>query len=102
MKQHITKTQLDRLSEKGKKKLMTWLDGQRTRGVISENGWIYSKDFPLLSIGQMIEFLLDKIKYLNWEIDMWEVEVDDMKHHAYNDYELCDTLWQATKEVLEK
>ena len=95
MKQHITKTQLDRLSEKGKKKLMTWLDGQRTRGVISENGWIYSKDFPLLSIGQMIEFVRENDKK-----HLWSWYFFDGPHAATKD--VCDIPWEAVKEVLEK
>ena len=64
---------------------------------------------PLLSIGQMIEFLLsygsfgmslcetqDPEKYV-WELD----SIDEWISENQN-VELCDALWEAVKEVLEK
>ena len=54
----------------------------------------------LLSIGQMIEFLGNR----------WLDKIDPLyrNHPVYanqqtpNNDELCDALWQAVKEVLEK
>jgi len=83
MKQHITKVQLNELSGKGKVRLFKW---------ITEKGYARNLDVepnPLLSIGQMIEFLVDSDYIMMDDFD-------------FDDNELCDTLWQATKEELEK
>lgn len=60
---------------------------------------------PLLSIGQMIEFLDTKVKpcYELRKIDlMWLIDITLDKFYQSKDYELCDALWEAIKYILEK
>lgn len=97
MKQHITVEQLNELSEKGRVALRRWTLARfpETRGVYVE--WVRtSPPLPLLSIGQMIEFLdqyiLDEILSPN-QVGECEGFIKKEK--------LCDTLWEAVKEVLE-
>ena len=125
MKQHITVEQLNELSEKSKEKLWDWCLE------IGRIGTEYKKEhkdcpsphtgdcvtyvLPLLSIGQMIEFLdehtnLRITKYIITpnEIDkqdLWEIETRVSPVFKYNDLytrseKLCDALWEAVKEVL--
>lgn len=55
---------------------------------------------PLLSIGQMIEFLDGKfINFWRGARKDWLIVIDDDKHIVKK--ELCDALWQAVKKVLE-
>ncbi len=109
MKQHIDKSQLNELSEKGEEKLSDWYEENNAAGQI-----VFRKDLsdffvtdyrdgmqffpkgciPLLSIGQMIEFL-----------DSQELTVGPLRDYADGSTEveeLCDELWQAVKEVLEE
>ena len=141
MKQHITVEQLNELSEKGKEKLRKWWKPQDTDLVWNwknkgepeinhacnyQEAWDssagsdgYGNCFPLLSIGQMIEFLDDKrlhVPYNNdnlveffgvskYGLGHWYVGVDGSDELASTDHirlELCDALWEAVKEVLEK
>ena len=84
MKQHITIEQLNELNDKQKKELEDWT---------FEHIIMTQKKFiPLLSIGQMIEFLgidyyhaIAEYGGIDW------VEPDKM----------CDELWEAVKEVLD-
>ena len=120
MKQQITIDQLNELSEKGREHLREWwkptpisecvsickrLDGGEpieprilevdkfiAKYKESHNGWANFYYYPLLSIGQMIEFLGDdysRIVLVSYTTDF--VRADD----------LCDALWEAVKEVLE-
>ena len=80
----------------------TDMEGNVTIRSIERNG-IY---LPLISIGQMIEFLNEKSK-LNWDIRMHGKYVDlnypIFKHGPddYEDYkELCNALWEVVKSVL--
>ena len=98
MKQHITPKQLNELSEKGRERLRKWAyyEGQRSRGcdlftdgkyantIQGSTNFDVDKHYPLLSIGQMIEFL-----------------VDGCIHLPLND-ELCDELWDSVKKVLDE
>jgi len=96
MKQNITADQLGELSEKGKLHLWSW---SKTRGrfgmVASLNKFEYP--LPLLSIGNMIEFLED-VSIHKW-YGRWYVEPKNMNEIVKR--ELCDVLWSACKEVLE-
>ena len=128
MKQNITIKQLNELSEKGKEKLGKWWKpkegdifvyfvGPKDEKIF---GPYYYGDptfedssfpkFPLLSIGQMIEFLRDndkdlKMSYGRTPTNMgvygigWRVKSKgfDQTHEH-----LCDSLWEAVKETLEK
>lgn len=94
MKQNITKDQLNELSEKGKEKIRGW-QMEPYKGT-----WYEGELSPLLSIGQMIEFLGDfciDVDLSNGKLNgtgyITEAREDGM--------ELCDALWEACKEVLE-
>ena len=132
MKQNITAEQLNKLSEKGKEKLIQWwkpVFGDKFMNWAGEVFYgeqhgsddesytpdkIYyagseaegkEKDLPLLSIGQMIEFLGLEVVCLENEGNYYSVKT--LKHLNYHtepeEYpELCDALWEACKEVLEK
>ncbi len=118
MKQYITVKQLNELSEKGKERLKKWVishsyniggfkhcEGQwiEVKGIkkgIEEFKW----PFPLLSIGQMIEFL-DEQNDGEYFDAMWANDKNNTRGH-YRSFsweykeELCDCLWQAVKEIL--
>lgn len=110
MRQHITVNQLNELSEKGKYKLNLF-----TKGKYKEyDKWISipynSSDkvnfigLPVLSIGQLIEFL---DKHLSRRIvieeipDNWVFDLIGIPPQKFVEPELCDALWKAVKEVLE-
>jgi hypothetical protein len=124
MKQHITVEQLNEVSENGKNILRKWwkpavgdmVYWNDIYGPLTKNGEGYwddmeNSDFnkndysPLLSIGQMIEFLDEQSK-LNWEIrlhkPLYDINYPDSPISPdLEDYtELCDALWEAVKEVL--
>ena len=106
MKQHITNDQLKKLSKKGKEKLREF-----GYNLDSDVEWHLPPDegLPLLSIGQMIEFL-DEQEFLSRieRDELWEVQIPKTKNgvnYAWcgiNKEELCDALWKACKEVLEE
>lgn len=148
MKQKITLEQLNELSEKGREKLKEWVlkkkyhENQKgiwieTNEIITTKGIKHKKvinkfyyPYPLLSIGQMIEFLDENDsfyalnagqklnieynkgdkKHINdekfWaERDMsnpynWQCEMDSVG--SYDAREPVDALWEAVKEVLDK
>jgi hypothetical protein len=105
MKQNITLSQFHELSDKAKKKLWDFSLPKK---------YLFSSDdkqtiYPLLSIGQMIEFL-----YAHQSTD-WSIHFGrDLAFYASSgrdtlygktstkrDGELCDGLWEAVKEVLQ-
>lgn len=77
MKQHITTEQLNELSEKGKGKLREWWKPK-------------VGDLPLLSIGQMIEFLDEQIDKHNQKVD----ENDEGEYIEYSIERLLDRCWR--------
>lgn len=128
MKQSVNIAQLNELSEKGQKRLRKWWKPQpfdlfynRIRlfdrrkppesHVYVVDGLLFDvestkhmrpqdvvvADLPILSIGQMIEFLdehnKDKLTYAL-------IDPDSENNWPVN--ELCDKLWEAVKEALEK
>ena len=122
MKQHITPKQLNELSERGKDrlldifvkkdvKLMEMIFGKNKEEpdlkYLKETIEHDEENRLLLSVGQMIEFLDEKTSS-NWEIrfhkPLYDVNYPDS--HISPDFEdfskLCDALWDAVKEVLEK
>ena len=118
MKQHITLSQLNQLGTDGKAELAKYaVSKQWSKHMESENNGGYVK-LPLLSIGQMIEFLDEHretvifITKLNCHGDqVWSTgsftcrgnhlnKLDMSKKAHNNDKELCDALWEAVKEVL--
>lgn len=125
MKQHITIEQLNELSEKGKVRLREWWFPNNVREHdlywfgedyevetigCCEDEVSVGKELPLLSIGQMIEFLFDNDfgPYItsNDNAFYWIVEpvkkIDYWKKQEYSNTELCDALWEAVKDILEK
>lgn len=129
MKQHITVDQLTELSDKGKARLReswqpqngdkVWYDDQTKSGYVgflTDNGEGYWNDMsdpdwnkndfmPLLSIGQMIEFLDEKQPYqygIHRRIVDWKVVVHDRQYGKVMGEELCDSLWQAVKQILNE
>ena len=129
MKQHITVEQLNELSEKGKEKLGKWwkpivgdwfdddgymriIPDDETKGAFVLNSF----HTPLLSIGQMIKFLDEHrskdMKYY-WGVahvetpseNVWYVGddgQDELSRTKHESKDLCNVLWGAMKEVLEK
>ena len=121
MKQHISIEQLNDLSEKGKERLRKWWKPKEYDLYMwSEDGlgpfgthyyhdvvWCCEDDvrdkdaFPLLSIGQMIEFLGDDWNNKAQILLVTEDQVVFPNNYCGNKL-LCDLLWEAVKEVLEK
>ncbi len=133
MKQNVTKEQLEGLTAKGKKSLREWwnpkegdkfldYDGEVFYG--QSNGFedetylpdkVYFKgtagegketDLPLLSIGQMIEFLDERgsSKFdLGYAMASGISEsYGSLTYDEIDVSELCDDLWEAVRKVLEK
>lgn len=117
MKQYITVKQLNELSEKGKKRLRKWWKPTQLDHICVEKDILVGNPFkdlakeyalPLLSIGQLIEFLEKNVSE-NWE---WFLHAQDkilywgknaeQYQYDYSGGELVDGLWQATKEILGK
>ncbi len=123
MKQHITVEQLDELSDKAFRRLNKWV----FKGVFSDandlkikgkKGRYYAvttEDGYFLSIGQMIEFLGENVYQILYEHPTkeekklmkgifgreWEWTVITYSR-THLKKELCDALWEACKEILEK
>ncbi len=138
MKQTITVDQLNQLSDSGKQKLREWWNPEafdlyvdtkaneltivlpRMGGLLNGDVPVVIKPdngLPLLSIGQMIEFLdgekLDmpysgKVDFYGVSKtgeENWYVGVDGSDELASTNHvkpELCDALWSACLEVLNK
>ncbi len=133
MKQHITPDDLNQLSEKGKERLREWWEPEygdrlafkpygcrklRERIYIEEMGYdiidevlgtttIDANALPLLSIGQMIEYLDEHTEHA---IEALAIDKGEHEWHVYwlvknkptiKSVELCDALWEAVKESLE-
>ncbi len=124
MKQRITIKQLKELNKKGREKLNTWITG-----VQFDDRLLRHSVLQLLSIGQMIEFINEK--YLYWGIyprwsrsercsecnSGWKISKDEkplfivwadiMEYKEPQEIwagkdELCDALWEAVKNCLNK
>lgn len=117
MKQRITAEQLNELTDKQKQKLWEWWKPElydfgydikeKAPFVRSDLSFPKSKyDYPLLSVGQMIELLESKDDCLNiikrTDLEGWgyEIQLRHLKYFKFQISELCDALWQAVKEVL--
>lgn len=130
MKQHITIEQFEEITDKQKKKLVRWWKGESgdwwfvtkpdisARQVFVAGGLggiagMMAEDpkYPLLSIGQMIEYLQESVSGVfsiatipiqspnDIQLGLWLV-TNYNKH--YRKPELCDALWEAVKEVLSE
>ena len=126
MKQYITEKQLNELTDKQKDKLRGWSGDPRKLATRLKPNEIEQAildnylDLPLLSIGQMIEFLdeyWNKFEQLYDETDgekgefedrclyrcadgCWYVQ-DPLDNNPGEQFELCDALWEAVKEILQ-
>ncbi|MEK9207971.1 MAG: hypothetical protein AAB922_05785 [Patescibacteria group bacterium] len=118
MKQRITVEQLNELSKEGANRLLDWEINKQYAPTLNPHGEEY--ELKELSIGQMIEFLdakretimfVSKIKCC--DEDIWSTgSIVCMGNRGKNKKEskrlhnagkeLCDALWEAVKEVLEK
>lgn len=110
MKQLITNEQFLELSEENRDKLLQAI-GKDSYAAKNDVGGAYCRSHMWFTIGQMIEFLNEDI-YLkiekihpgsHWQ---WFISKDNKNLGIIgmqeNRYELCDSLWEAIKEVLEK
>lgn len=108
MKQHITEQQLDELSEKGKRELakwfVKWMESKDTYCPNHEYKLNDKEFLPLLSIGQMIEFLDEKNSLFEFHyFDLFIVEdygTDGKEWLKPKDW--CDSLWEAVKKELNE
>lgn len=118
MKQHITVEQLNELSDKGKERLRAWwkpqagdlatAEGDGYRAVLVYNfsvNTIKQAQYPLLSVGQMMEFLSESEYAFEITCDIGMLTMDKFigyeQREAMGSEELCDALWEAVKEELE-
>jgi len=109
VKQRITIKQWMELSQRGRKIIFSWA---------KKKGYAESLDIdavPLLSIGQMIEFLdeeaeINEFRYHRttpyWEIALTNRSIVKKPRTGHKwfgpEIELVDTLWQAVKEILNE
>lgn len=108
MKQNITVQQLNELSEKAIERLKEWNKNSEpyymtTDGIKHELSFL-----PIMSIGQMIEYLDEVEAEGNDYIDVsygdghtWRDIGPIMLWNDTNKENLCDELWKAVREVLE-
>jgi len=117
MKQYITLSQLQELTDKGKENLYKWWKPAVGDCYLSSDGKIKfiteipfkreGLDLPLLSIGQMIEFMDQRGKYVYSKQDRgdsyfyWTIRKRKEKQNKYVKKELSDCLWRAVKNELE-
>ena len=116
MKQHITIDQLNELTDKKKKKLAKWWkpavgdyyvdsyfkDRELNIGALQGFSGVLAKEpyYPLLSIGQMIEFLSENAKNEDsWLFPLVEEVQIDYPVAIKAEY-VCNVLWEALKEEL--
>lgn len=99
MKQNITKEQFEELGEAGRTRLWEWIEDGHDRGNLE----------PLLSIGQMIEFLAEQKDQLFHPLCYPLYEASGMKWDREGPMsgepdveDLCDSLWDACKEILSR
>lgn len=117
MKQHISEQQFNNLSPKTQKSLKRWTI-EKEYAVTSlfygyqfepeDDGKIWTS-YPALSIGQLIEFLVDKKKDIHIErfdggkqYSHWSISTcfDEKWKFGKEHKELCDSLWEAVKKEL--
>lgn len=120
MKQRITFEQLQELSDEQKKRLWEWWEynpGDIVVDFIDEGKSVFSlstndsrqfrpspTQYPLLTIGQMIEFLdpdgrtiFAFCNMIAAEPPIYEASVNGEQFYGAN---MCDALWEAVKQIL--
>jgi hypothetical protein len=117
MKQRITIEQLNKLTHEQKERLREWWNPNVGDFILLTNGEEFVLSFtppehlyntyklegnlPLLSIGQMIEFIQEKkpLKSISKaRFDKWTVNIETSTL-GYKD-ELCDSLWETMTRIL--
>ena len=108
MKQSITKSQWDELSEEQKKFLFVEMIG-KTEEELNETadyrGKTYkSYEYGKPNIGQMIEFLGEDFKGVSpTSGGLWGIHIQkELETFGNIQEELCDALWEAVKSKLTK
>jgi|GEM_PF-1410294 len=114
MKQRITVSQLQELTQEQQDYLRLWWSERQQQGdvfICLGNDFLNGKQFawdghnkpfnmsiPLLNIGQMIEILLG-CSCINCALKMLDERI---RNKIYGNYgmEFCDALWEVTKEYL--
>ncbi len=122
MKQHISEQQFNKLPPKAREILKQWTieKGYAVTSLTGEMGYGYQFEpeddgkiwipYPSLSIGQLIEFLVDKKKDIHIErfdggkkYSHWSISTcfDEKWKFGKEHKELCDSLWEAVKKELD-
>jgi hypothetical protein len=129
MKQMITVSDLNKLTDQQRERLREWwhalehdlayesvgryivVCGQeverfgviKVEDVVRKTTWHKNELIPLLSVGQMIAFIQDHKPLLKGisknRFNQWFVNIDNGML-GYKD-ELCDSLWEAVKQILK-
>lgn len=132
MKQQITEKQLNDLSKSGQEKLLEWWKPKEGDFIVDlsnpthtfcfwpHTGGLGKNYLPILSIGQMIEFLEDYANQENygewvkfglsknkdWNVFMapaqWSKTDKKLEFSTNPHPELCDALWEAVKEAFNE
>jgi hypothetical protein len=110
MKQRITQEQLDTLSDQQRYRYATWCDPKdELDWPWSSHGVIRKGKLPLLTIGQLIEFIVDHTKERGWlhiqtpsERCGWRIECKYVDFDEDDTLELVDALWSAVKVILSE
>jgi len=104
MKQHITEEQWNELSDKKQKKLREWVINNNISKSLFPMKYIGFGEYsftPLLSIGQMIEFLYenvnDRISVAISKKNGSYISKDNFMMSSDFKDELADSLWEAVK-----
>ena len=103
MKQNITIGQYNELSYKGRGKLYMWTKHKSFEFLSIPEFTIIT--IPLLSIGEMIEFLDQNHDHGFPNIEPTydgKISLYEDPTGKYTKVELCDALWEVVKLILEK
>lgn len=117
MKQNISEQQFNKLPAKAQKRLNQWTIDKGYAMDDSFYGYQFEPEddgkiwtsYPSLSIGQLIEFLVDKKKDIHIErfdggkkYSHWSISTcfDEKWKFGKEHKELCDALWEATIQEL--
>jgi len=104
MKQCITINQLNELTDKGKERLREWWAKKGLSRGLKDGDGFYTA-LPILSVGQMIEFLDENRSYPVVNDESGEllsgcIEIKNATIWWDEETNLCDALWEACREVL--
>lgn len=113
MKQHISLSDLNQLSDKGKERLWEWdlktktIEANKFGAIYTQ--WRTDENLPLLSIGQLIQFLDEHEFFVDFVLKQFHPQNCWVVRYMWFDKEkefvaeeLCDSLWMAVKDILEK